>query len=763
MLLGSEMKSLKNLKIKTKLVAIILSTTLIVLAVAFSGFAIYYRITLTNTFFNDASAIADVTAGSFVGVLLFGQPEEGGRQLEKAMQKFPNVKNAIAFNNNDGIFARYTEPESTEVTPATIVKKRDFQMKDNFLHVFVPIQEAGKNYGTLYLRISRKEMDERIQALLLPMLVIILLIVPLTLILATKLQSIISAPILHLGHVAQKVSDEGNYSLRVEKNNNDEVGMLYDSFNDMMDQIHNRDIQRDMVEKNLKATEYFLTGIMDSMPSILITINPEGTVTHWNNSAISLTGIEAFEARGKIFWEILPGFSRYKETTEKLLQTKETRQFYKELIKIKGKTFYLNVTIFPLVDIKTARFAFMINNVTDIEIKEQQLRQSQKMETVGTLAGGLAHDFNNVLGGIIGTISLYKYKTAKRKEVSQNEVEKYFTTIEESANRASDMVQHLLSITRKQEFSFAPTDLNMVIKSTVKICKNTFDKSIEIKANFSNEKPMIYADSTQIEQSLLNFSINAAHAMTIMREEGDQFGGNLNISLEKVTADKYFYKLHPEADQKEQYWKISVQDTGIGMNPQTLPKIFDPFFTTKEEGKGTGLGLAMTYNIIKHHRGFIDVYSQEGIGTTFHIYLPILRSQETEAVSENEVEIKNGEGLILVVDDEEVMRQTARSILEECGYDVLLAEDGQEGVTVFRENQQQIKAVVLDLVMPKLSGKQAYVELIKIDENVKVLLASGFKQDERVQSVLDLGVRGFIQKPYDMVKLANTIHDIIYG
>jgi CheY-like chemotaxis protein len=323
------------------------------------------------------------------------------------------------------------------------------------------------------------------------------------------------------------------------------------------------------------------------------------------------------------------------------------------------------------------------------------------------------------------------------------------------------MVQHLLSLTRKHELSFAPTDLNAIIEHTVKICNNTFDKSIEIGAAYSRGMAMTYADPTQLEQCLLNLCINAAHAMTIMRKEGDKYGGSLNITLEQVKTDKYFFKLHPETGEEENYWLISVQDTGIGMKPQIVTKIFDPFFTTKDEGEGTGLGLAMVYNIIKQHKGFIDVYSQDGIGTTFYIYLPILKHKIEEKDHEAEEKIPGGEGLILVVDDEEIMRQTAKSILEECGYDVILAENGEEAVNIYKTQHQNIKAVLLDMVMPKMSGKQAFIELIKINKNVKTLLASGFKKDSRVESILNLGVKGFIQKPYGLVKLANSMNDVI--
>jgi len=770
------MKKTRSFKIKNKLIAIILSITFFTLAIAFTSIIIYEKITIQEAFKNKYETIALVVAEGLGPIISFGDQEEAYKALILYLTSDQSIQNAFVYDENDALYTDYHRNRDIESKQPEKPKKLKLLelpkipeipemstmiVESDYIHIFHKILEDGSKVGTLYLRVSIEEINNKVKNLIVSMILILLLLIPLSLVLAAKLQGIISNPILDLAHVTKEVSAKGNYSIRVEKKNNDEVGMLYDGFNDMMEQIHNRDIQRDRVESELKAAEFFLSSVMESMPTSLITIESDGTVTQWNKSTVQLTGIEAIDAKGKNLWELLPDFTKYQSTINKVLHTEKTVQFYKESIKIKQKTFYLNVTIFPLLVSKVPKFVIMVDNVTEIEIKEQQLRQSQKMETVGTLAGGLAHDFNNVLGGIIGTISLFKYKSSKNRKVSPNEIEKYFTTIEESANRASDMVQHLLSLTRKQDLSLAPTDLNTVIKSTVKICKNTFDKSIEINARYSKKRAISNVDSTQIEQSVLNLCINAAHAMTIMRKEGERYGGNLNISLEKVDADKYFCKLHHEAEEEENYWRISVQDTGIGMSAATLTNIFDPFFTTKIEGKGTGLGLAMVYNIVQRHKGFTDVYSQEGIGTTFHIYLPLLKDDVIETIMSPQEKVHKGEGLILVIDDEEIMRRTAKSILEECGYDIIMAENGEEGVEMYKKYKDKIKAVVLDMVMPKMSGKQTYIELTKINREIKVVLASGFRKDTRVESILKLGVKGFIQKPYTMAILANTIYKII--
>jgi len=272
---------------------------------------------------------------------------------------------------------------------------------------------------------------------------------------------------------------------------------------------------------------------------------------------------------------------------------------------------------------------------------------------------------------------------------------------------------------------------------------------------------MVEADPAQIEQVILNACINASHAMTIMKSKSDAWGGELAISLEFIQIKEYFKLYYPQA-KHNQYMLLSIKDNGVGMEQETVQKIFDPFFTTKGTGVGTGLGLSMSHAIITQHQGFITVYSEIGIGTTFNMFLPVsAESSEQDNIITYEVNDFKGEGLILVVDDEEVLRNLAKDILEDSGYEVILAVDGLDAVEKFEKYHKKLKMVLLDMVMPKLSGKEAYIKMRDINPNVNVLLASGFKQDDRVQFVKDLGVKGFMQKPYTFDKLAKKVYEII--
>ena len=399
--------------------------------------------------------------------------------------------------------------------------------------------------------------------------------------------------------------------------------------------------------------------------------------------------------------------------------------------------------------------------IKSIKTTGDQLRQAQKMETVGTLAGGLAHDFNNMLGGIIGTLSLMEFSISNNEIIDNTQLIEYIKTMNDCSQRASALVHQLLALSRKQELTFSDVDLNNTVSNVYKICSSTFDKSVKLVSVYTDTPAFIRADPTQIEQTLLNFCVNAEHSMTIMRKSYEQWGGELIVSIKEIIADSFFRNTHPEI-REGKYYILSVKDTGIGMDSNTISKIFNPFFTTKKKGEGSGLGLSMVYNIINQHGGFIDVYSEPGVGSSFNIYLPALENSNVNNIVFNRKQsIKKGEGLILIVDDEKIMRGTAAQILETCGYRTIEAENGKEGVEAYRAGQEEITAVLLDMVMPEMSGKEAYIKLKEINPDIKVILSSGFQQDKRVQEVLILGVNSFIQKPYTLKTLSEAIDKLL--
>jgi len=398
--------------------------------------------------------------------------------------------------------------------------------------------------------------------------------------------------------------------------------------------------------------------------------------------------------------------------------------------------------------------------ILKIKKAEETLLHSQKMETVGTLAGGLAHDFNNILGGILGTTSIMNYKLQKGVVFDNTTLVDYVSTINYSCERAINMVKQLLSLSRKQEFTPSEIDLNMSVKHIEKIAKNSFDKSITIVTNHSDSSASIRGDASQIEQVILNLSINAMHAMTIMKNKNQQKGGVLTLSIDRFYADKSFCSTHLDAQETE-CWHLSVQDTGVGMSKETRKQIFNPFFTTKAAGVGTGLGLAMVYNIISNHKGIIDVYSEENKGTLFNIYFPLVESKYKKAEEKEKLIIPKGTGCVLVVDDEEIIRIIAKEILEESGYEVILAENGMTALSIYEKMHSKISVVLSDYRMPGMTGQEVVTSMKEINPNAKVIIGSGLLYKELIKELEDAGISGYIIKPYTIKGLAEKIKSVL--
>jgi two-component system, cell cycle sensor histidine kinase and response regulator CckA len=394
-------------------------------------------------------------------------------------------------------------------------------------------------------------------------------------------------------------------------------------------------------------------------------------------------------------------------------------------------------------------------DVTERHRLETELRHAQKMEAIGTLASGIAHDFNNALGGIVGVLSLMDRSLADDATLPPDKLRTYHGIMRQSAEKATVMVQRLLTLSRKREVTCSHVDLASLIDHVVALLNGVVDKSVTISFMRPDEPLVVLADAPALEQMFLNLGINAGHAMTLMRARRDDWGGTLQMTLGGLRPDRFFRKQHPEA-RAERYGMITVCDSGVGMTPEIIAKIFDPFFTTKGEQLGTGLGLSMVRTIVAEHEGFLDVYSEPGVGTTFKVYLPLSSGNPDEIAPSAGVH-SCGQGMVLVVDDEPIMRETAAEILESCGFRVISAENGEEGIAVFRKHQEEIRVVLLDIAMPVMSGPSAFRELRAIAPALPVVVTSGFSQDRRIDDLKAMGADGFVEKPYTYDSLVGAI------
>ncbi|MEF9426802.1 MAG: ATP-binding protein [Candidatus Mariimomonas ferrooxydans] len=371
------------------------------------------------------------------------------------------------------------------------------------------------------------------------------------------------------------------------------------------------------------------------------------------------------------------------------------------------------------------------------------------MESVGQLAGGIAHDFNNILTAIMNYGNILQMKMGKDDKILRSYVDAILT----SSERAAHLTRGLLSFSRKQVLNPVPIDLNYIIKKAQSLLSRIICEDVAFRTNLTDQDLPVMADSHQIEQVLMNLVTNACDAMSQ--------GGKLTIGTECVELDEGFIRTH-ELEKPGAYALLSVTDTGIGMDEETKKRIFEPFFTTKEVGKGTGLGLAITYGIIKQHNSYIKIYSKAGGGTTFNIYLPLIKKNVKEEKSA-EAALMRGTETVLIAEDEESVRSSLRLILQEHGFTVIEAFDGEDAVEKFQENKNRIQLLILDMVMPKEQGKDVYEQIKKLKPDIKAIFTSGYAAGTiNSEYMLKEGVT-FIAKPVSPTDLLKKIRELLDG
>ncbi|MEW6365499.1 MAG: PAS domain S-box protein [Acidobacteriota bacterium] len=377
---------------------------------------------------------------------------------------------------------------------------------------------------------------------------------------------------------------------------------------------------------------------------------------------------------------------------------------------------------------------------------EEQLAQAQKMEAVGTLAGGIAHDFNNLLCGIIGYAAL-----AKTQLTQEHSLHRAIETIESSAHRAAELTNQLLGFARGGRYQVQPTCMNQVVENVVSIARRTFDKSIDIEVSLDQDLLAVEGDAGQLEHCLLNLCLNARDALPN--------GGTITITTRNSWIDDTKARQHVGARAGD-YVLLSVRDNGTGIDPETRKRIFEPFFTTKEKGKGSGMGLAMVYGIVKNHGGFIEVDSEVARFSEFKAYIPATRQPAATTTPVNpEADLPRGRETILVVDDEQVVREMAAELLRELGYKVLVAASGREAVDTYRS--EKVDLVLLDVLMPGMSGKETFQAIVSLDPSARILVSSGFSLEGQANEILRSGAKGYIQKPYNLSEFARTLRQTL--
>jgi PAS domain S-box-containing protein len=572
-------------------------------------------------------------------------------------------------------------------------------------------------------------------------------------------------PIQGMAATAQAISS-GDLSRRVRVPNRDEIGVLADSFNSMtsqllrnMDNLEQQVLEVKQAEESLRRVNETLQALIDHSPLAIIMLDLEGRILLWNSAAERMYGWTAQEA----FGGPLP-FVRDDQRDEMgaiiervsqgaIITDREFERRHKD-----GSRIFTSVSIAPLRDSSGGVYAYMSIS-TDITKRkkveeekaklESQLLHAQKMESVGRLAGGVAHDFNNMLSVILGYAELLKSQLP-----AQDPLQKYVAELEKAGIRSRDITRQLLAFSRKQIITPKPVDLNGLVEDTKETLARLIGEDVDLRFCPGENLWRIKFDPSQVDQILVNLAVNARDAMPS--------GGKLTIETSNVSLDEAFCREHVEASPGD-HVVLEVSDNGTGMDKETLSHVFEPFFTTKEVGKGTGLGLATVYGIVKQNQGFISVYSEPGQGTTFKIHIPRFAEAVDIAERSEDGPLIRGTGTLLLVEDDALVRKMTKAMLDRLGYTVLVVESPAEALALCAGPGAAIDLLITDVVMPGMSGPELCASVKARKPEIKVLFMSGYTSNVIVhRGVLEEGVN-FIQKPFGMNALSRKVHEVING
>lgn len=560
---------------------------------------------------------------------------------------------------------------------------------------------------------------------------------------ALGVQSFICVPIIYEGQ-SQGILAVDNLSSHRPLNQND-VSLLMGIAPQIGISINNaKSLQQ------VRESEERFRALGENSPDIIYAMDNEGLLTYINPAAESILGYKREELLGQSFLNLMKKDERniQLQLFGRIKQDKETVKNLKVILLTKdGKEKYFDMSGALNFDAKENLTGIVgtLKDYTEQYHMERQLNHASKMSALGTLTGGISHDFNNIVQAISGYNQLLMFK---KKETDPDW--KHLASIDHLTNRATDLIKQLLLFSRKTESKLAPLNLNEEIQKFCTLLINTLPKTIEVNMSLADDLRCISGEASQLGQVIMNITLNAKDAMPE--------GGLISICTENITINDPSYCTAFQIKAGE-YVRLRISDTGCGMDKETLRHVFEPFFTTKEVGQGTGIGLAVVYGILKNHNGYVFCDSEPGRGTTFDFYLPALNVMVLEGIRETAgtPELYGGRETILLIDDEPHLLETGHELLTLSGYQVLAAASGEEALPVIREHKIGISLVILDLMMPGMGGLKCLSEIKKLVPNMKVIVASGYSANIKTQELLEQGASAFIQKPYRHEELNKII------
>lgn len=751
----------KKTSIKEKLTAISKRTTAVALLLVGIILIVQELFSFHFSLMDRLQVQARIIGANAASALMFTD-QQAAEDTLKALAAAPHITRAVIYRPDGVPFAEYVRSprERTVTVPAFRLRGRDIGFTR--ARLYTPIIFDGEVMGAVCIESDLQDLYSRLLLYTMIVALVILLSGGLAFLLLERWQRAVTQPILDLAALMHGVSAQQNYTLRARHPGSDELDSLADSFNDMLSQIERRDeellqhrqhleelverrtaelaatnatlqqelVERRRAEEDLKKYQQRMEALVNSSQDMITLKDAEFRYLVANRASQMFLGKTLDDIIGRTDFDVLP---REAAKALRMMERKALtggKPVEREVTFGEGE-YHIVMQRVVNEEGQAMGVAAVTRNVTEYKRLQDQLRQSQKMEAVGHLAGGIAHDFNNILTAIIGYATLMRMKMRKDDPLLQ-EIDQILS----SSKRAAQLTQGLLAFSRKQIIKPAPSSITQIVEHVSHMLTRLIGEDIEFKTNLTDDELTCLVDPIQIEQVLMNLATNARDAM--------HNAGTFTIRTERVFLTPDYGQTHA-ALKAGPHALISVSDSGEGMDEETQERIFEPFFTTKELGRGTGLGLSIVYGIVSQHNGSINVYSEPGSGTTFKIYLPLVEDSAA-ALPEPMTPsvIVGGMETILLAEDQAEVRELMQNVLERFGYRVILAEDGEEAVRRFAEHRDEIDLALLDVIMPKMNGKEACEEIRHMRPDVKVLFASGYTADI-------LHKRGFVEESINFI------------
>ena len=755
-------------------------TTGVALLLALIALSTYDVIVFLRELKDHLSTHAEIIEHNTTAALIF-HDKQTATEILTALNADQNITIACIYTSEGSAFAWYLRDDIKKSSFSLPEPQVDgIRMADGHMIVFHGIIHLGERIGTVYLQSDLEELFERLRGHLTFSALLLIAVLLVAFLFSLNLQRVITEPILDLAEKASLVSSRKDYSIRVVKHNQDEIGTLVDRFNEMLTQIQKGDLalheahekleervgertkeleteitKRKQAEEELRLFAHTISSIKDC---VVIT-DLENNIIFVNRAFLELYGFSEQELLGKNISVV-----RSSPTSEKLgneiLSTSLASHWYGEIYNIRKDGSEFPIELWTSCVVNESGDALALVGVgRDISERkraekeksklEVQLRQSQKMQAIGTLAGGIAHDFNNILWVIMGNTEMSLRKLSEDSPIRAKQQE-----ILTASKRAKDLVEQILTFSRQKEQESKPLQLHLIVRETVKLLAATLPSSIKIRQNIDKECGTVIADPTELHQMIMNLCTNAYQAM-------GENGGLLEVSLGTFKVNSKTIKSYPEL-QEESYIEVTISDTGCGMDKATLERIFEPFFTTREVGKGTGLGLDTVHGIVKSLGGAIKVYSEPGKGSTFRVFLPRhdgSLSEEPPAPTDFP-ELKGNEH-ILFIDDEKQVVSMVQEMLQELGYDITTQTSSVEALKQLAGQPDRFDLVITDQTMPDMTGMELADHILHIRPDMPVILATGYSKLVTEEKIRNSGIREYLRKPIVFHDLETVVRRVL--